>query len=137
MRRILGNVGSFKLPNGKYGFGRIFESPCVAFYKHIGETEKDVPPIEDYAFIVCVYSYAVTEMKMVEKRKFESIEEVAHPLMYIKDPISKEFFLYIDGEMHPSTREECRNLEVCAVWDLDHVGDRLMGNDIWNDKEWD
>ena len=89
MRRILGNVGSFKLPNGKYGFGRIFKSPCVAFYKHIGETEKDVPPTEDYAFIVGVYDYAVTEMKMVEKRMFESIEEVTAIMENLKTEAGK------------------------------------------------
>ena len=31
MRRILGNVGAFQLPNGKYAFGRIFKDSTVAF----------------------------------------------------------------------------------------------------------
>lgn len=52
MRRIVGNVGAFKLPNGEYGFGRIFKYADVAFYRHIGKNEKDLPKTEDYAFIV-------------------------------------------------------------------------------------
>ena len=41
MRRIVGNVGAFKLPNGEYGFGGIFKYADVAFYRHIGKNEKD------------------------------------------------------------------------------------------------
>ena len=73
MRRIVGNVGAFKLPNGEYGFGRIFKYADVAFYRHIGKNEKDLPKTEDYAFIVGVYNSSVSLMKYVEKRPYVSI----------------------------------------------------------------
>lgn len=28
--------------------------------------------------------------------------------------------------------EVCKDLEVCAVWDINHVEDRLMGDDVWH-----
>ena len=88
MRRIVGNVGAFKLPNDEYGFGRIFKYADVAFYSHIGKNEKDC--------------------------------------------ISGEYSIYYaNGDIVPSTYEECKNLEVCAVWELSHVIDRLMGDDKW------
>lgn len=132
MRRIVGNVGCFKLPNGRYGFGRIFEDGTVAFYKHIGTSENDTPKSEDYLFIVGVYNSGVTKMKLVEKRMYNSIDEVTPPPMKIKDVISDKYLIYKNGQMYSSTYEECKNLETCAVWELEHIIDRLMGDDKWN-----
>lgn len=132
MRRIVGNVGVFKLPNGKYGFGRIFKYADVAFYKHIGENERDLPKSEDYAFIVGVYNSSVTKMKYIEKRPYDYEDEVTAPPKFIKDCISGEYSIYYaNGEIVPSTYDECKDLECCAVWELAHVIDRLMGNDKW------
>ena len=134
MRRILGNIGCFRLPDGRYGFGRIFDDACVAFYKHIGISEKDAPTTEDYACIVGLYNSSVTKMKMVEKRPYESINEVTPPPMAIKDLISGKYRIYKNVNIFPSTYEECKNLEICAVWELEHVIDRLMGDNKWNMK---
>ena len=132
MRRILGNIGAFKLPNGKYGFGRIFKYADIAFYKHFGETEKDLPPNEDYAFIVAVYNSSFTKMKYVEKRPYADESEVTLPPKAIRDCISGEYRMYYPhGEVVPSTYEECKDLEISAVWELVHVIDRLMGDDKW------
>ena len=132
MRRIVGNVGAFKLSNDEYGFGRIFKYADVAFYRHIGKNEKDLPKTEDYAFIVGVYNSSVSLMKYVEKRPYVTESEVTSPPTYIRDCISGEYSIYYaNGDIVPSTYEECKNLEVCAVWELSHVIDRLMGDDKW------
>lgn len=50
------------------------------------------------------------------------------PMQYIYHGSSKvQFELYNTntGEITPSTKEECRGLESCAVWDMHHVEDRL------------
>ncbi|WP_295068017.1 hypothetical protein [Ruminococcus sp.] len=131
MRRIVGNIGCFKMPDGRYGFGRIFQETAVAFYKHIGVSEGDIPQTEDYAFIVGVYDSGVRKMKLVEKRAYSSIEEVTAPSMSIKDPISGEYSIYKEGMIIPSDYEECKELEVCAVWELEHIIDRLLGDNKW------
>jgi len=131
LRRIVGNIGCFRLSDSKYGFGRIFQDACVAFYKHIGASEKDIPQTEDYAFIVGVYDSGVKKMKLVEKRPYSSIEEVTAPPMSMKDPISGEYSVYKNGAIRPSDYEECRDLEVCAVWELEHVIDRLLKDGKW------
>ena len=132
MRRILGNIGAFQLPNGKYAFGRIFKEASVAFYKYFGESENDLPPNEDYAFIVGVYNEDVTKMKYVEKRPYADESEVTSPPNFIYDTISGKYKIYENGQIRPSTYEECEGLERCAVWHLNHVIDRLMGDDKWN-----
>ena len=30
--------------------------------------------------------------------------------------------------------EKCKNLEICAVWELHHLIDMLNGNTIWDDS---
>ncbi len=52
--------------------------------------------------------------------------------MKIKDVISDKYLIYKNGQMYPSTYEECKNLETCVVWELEHIIDRLMGDDKWN-----
>lgn len=66
--------------------------------------------------------------------------EVTSPPTYIRDCISGEYSIYYaNGDIVPSTYEECKNLEVCAVWELSHVIDRLMGmtngKNVWHYKD--
>lgn len=131
MKRIVGNIGAFQLPNGKYAFGRIFKDTSVAFYKHFGNNEKDLPENEEYAFIVGVYDEVVKQMKYVEKRTYADESEVTSPPKSIKDCISGEYSIYENGIIRPSTYEECKDLEVCAIWHMYHIIDRLMGDDKW------
>ena len=132
MKRIVGNIGVFRLPNDKFAFGRIFKDSTVAFYKHMGNSEKDLPEKEDYAFIVGVFTEDITKMKLIDKRPFQDEKEVTPPPSYIKDPISGKYKIYENGKIRPSTYEECKGLERCAVWHMNHVIDRLMGDDKWN-----
>lgn len=55
MKRIVGNIGALKLPNGKYAFGLIFKQSYVGFYKYHGNDEKDLPTDDEYAFILSVH----------------------------------------------------------------------------------
>lgn len=41
----------------------------------------------------------------------------------ILDP--SKFELYVGGEIRPATRSECEGLERCAVWEPEHVEQRL------------
>lgn len=127
MRRIVGNIGCFRLPDGKYGFGRIFLDSTVAFYRHIGISEYDIPKTEEYLFIVGVYDSSIKKMKLVEKRNYSNENEVTPPPMKIEDSISGGYKIYKNGIIFPSSFEECEKLETCAVWDLEHVIDRIMG----------
>ena len=45
---------------------------------------------------------------------------------------SGKYSIYRNGELLPSSYEECKDLETCAVWELNHVIDRLIGDDKWN-----
>lgn len=42
-----------------------------------------------------------------------------------KDPISGKLSIYLNERETPATQEECLKLESAAVWDPEHVEDRL------------
>ena len=131
MRRIIGNIGCFPLPDGRFGFGRIFSDACVAFYRHIGTSPHNLPPDDDYAFTVGLYDRSVAKMKLAEKRPFQRIEEVTAPPMAIQDPITGAYSIYQNGEITPASDDACKNLEICAVWTLEQVIDRLLNDEKW------
>lgn len=131
MKRIAGNIGALMLPDGKYAFGLIFKQSYVGWYKYHGENEKDLPVDDDYAFIISVHKEVISTMKLVGKKPIADEKEIEPPPQRIVDPFTGKCEIYINGEIKPSTYEECKDLENCACWELRHVTDRLMGNNKW------
>ena len=63
---------------------------------------------------------------VVDFRPLES--ELASPVEYfIKDRLTGQYSVYrsSDGHTRESTYEECKTLEAAAVWEAEHVEDRL------------
>lgn len=134
LRYRLGIVYAIPLPNGKFGFGRTMEDAGFAVYKHIGESQIDTPNTEEYQFIVGVYRQSLRSSGwvVIENRLFNSDEDPFPPPQCIVDKISGQYQIYHRGEMRNASQEECEGLEIAAVWDADHIIDRIMGDDKWN-----
>lgn len=130
----LGNVHQIPLPNGKYAYGRVLKDASIAIYKEISNSPNMIPSTEDYAFIVGVYRDVLTsgEWPIVGRRPFENAEEAWPPPNCIIDSISGEYSVYYKGEIRPGSKEECEDLEVAAVWEAEHIIDRIMGSDKWH-----
>jgi hypothetical protein len=47
------------------------------------------------------------------------------PKFFKQDVISKKFYIYNDAQDIPATKEECVGLERAAVWEPEHVENRL------------
>lgn len=46
--------------------------------------------------------------------------------MFIQDYFNPaDLRIYIGGEVRPASYEECEGLERCALWDAEHIEDRL------------
>jgi hypothetical protein len=129
-----GDVYTIPLPNGKFAFGRVFDDAGFGVYKHIGERMDDTPKSEDFQFNVGVYRHALTagEWTFIENRPFNNKEEAFPPPSCIIDSISGEYSIYHKGEIRSSTKSECEGLEITAVWDANHITDRIMGDDKWH-----
>lgn len=88
---------------------------------------------EEYQFFVSVYKDLLQdgEWKVVGNRRFEDEEDAWAPPRCVIDAITKKGSLYYRGEIIPCEYEECKDLEIAAVWDREHVVDRIMGDDKW------
>ena len=139
-RTKLGNVYAIPLPDGRFGFGRLFQDGAIAIYKHIGQSIEDVPQSEEYDFIVGVYRDVLTcgDWPVIENRPFGNEEESWPPPAYIWDSLSGKYKQYYKGEITPSTKAACKGLEIAAVWASNHIIDRIMGDDKWQriNLEW-
>ena len=130
----LGDVFAIPLPNSKYAFGRRYRDASIGIYKHIGVDVNDLPQQEEYQFIVGVYDDVLKSGKwpIVDNRPFKNEEEEWPPPYYMKDPITGKYSIYHKGQDRKSTEQECKGLEVAAVWEAEHIIDRIMGSDKWN-----
>jgi immunity protein 26 of polymorphic toxin system len=136
--RAPGRVVRIDLGKGRCAYGRALNKPTVEFYDRPGKTEEVVDLIElvsapvifriavmDYAFrrhggweLLHVVTLTQQERTRVEHYAKQDVFTNAISI-YWKDPISGSY-----GET-PATFAECQGLERCAVWDPNHVEDRL------------
>jgi hypothetical protein len=46
--------------------------------------------------------------------------------------LSGEYSIYDKGEMGKDTKLECEGLKIAAVWEAEHIIDRIMDDDRWH-----
>ena len=84
----------------------------------------DVPIL----FIIAIHKSVPRLLKFKKIGKLSLREDfLLPPLFYIVDNISKNFFVYnaLDGTITPSDKKQCKGLECAAVWEDNHVLDRI------------
>lgn len=134
IRIKLGDVYAIPLPNNKFAFGRRFKDAGIGIYKYIGESIEDTPINEAYQFIVGVYDDVLKtgQWKIVENRPFQNEVEAWPPPACVIDKLSGDYSIYYMGEIKRASKSECEGLEIAAVWEAEHIIDRIMGEDKWH-----
>jgi len=130
----LGDVYAIPLPDGRFAFGRRFKDASIAIYRYIGKSVEDIPQDEDYQFIVGVYDDVLKsgQWTVVINRPFEDEDEAWPPPACVIDKLSGGYSIYHKGEMKRASKQDCDGLEVAAVWEAEHIIDRIMGDDKWH-----
>ena len=77
---------------------------------------------------ICLYRSSLSKLQVVGNRPFANDEDSWPPDKVIVDAVSGRGSLYHHGKILKCTYEECKDLEVCAVWELSHLVDMLMGD---------
>ena len=127
----VGSILQIPLPDNRFAFGKLYQDSCIAIYEEIAASPNSIPQEEKFQFIVGVYSDVLASWAVVDFKPFACEADSWPPPMYILDPISGEYSIYYQGESIPSTKEQCKDLEEAAVWDVHHIIDRIMGEDKW------
>jgi hypothetical protein len=136
MKRQQRTVGAFvaiKLPNGKYGYGRILDKAAFAFYDLItNDIITDIAQIRDrpILFIVAAYDDIITKGRWLKigKSPLENHLMIL-PMKYIQDPINQSEFRLYDpntGLMASTTEDKCIGMEEAAVWEAFEVEQRIL-----------
>jgi hypothetical protein len=136
-RRAPGRIVRINLRNDEFAYGRQLAGPLVEFYDYLSKGALDIDLLQlvdkPVAFRVFVMKAAFRSdgwellgTVTLSTREFHTIHQ-----FFKKDPISGALSIYWEdpsdgtwGE-RPATAAECAKLERAAVWDREHVEDRL------------
>lgn len=133
MKKQKFNIGALlqiDLKNGQYAFGRVVNKEETLFYDFFTDNISNLNLAEIYSakelFRVSVMKYAITsgQWTVIDNKPIEA--DLALPNKYfMQDMITKEFSVYHQGHIIPATYEDIKGLECAAVWEPEHVEDRL------------
>ena len=132
----LGDIYEIELPNGKKAYARLFKENTLAIYRGIYSDYSEVPQEETYFRCVSVYKKILTDgmWKIVGNRPFGNDNHAWAPPKVVVDAITGKGRLYYKGEIKACSFEECKGLEVAAVWDRNHIIDMIMGETKWDES---
>lgn len=130
----LGDIFEIDLPNGKKAYGRLYKEYTLAIYDQICNDISELQEGNNYRFFVGVYKDILQDgiWPIVTNRKFEHDDDAWPPPQCIVDAITGAGSMYYKGKVIPCDYEECKDLEVVAAWDRNHIIDRIMGISIWD-----
>jgi hypothetical protein len=147
-KRIRRNPGQFvaiDLGNGWRAFGRVLKEPLIAFYDHRAKADA-VPELpclaaQPLAFRIMVMNHAVTHGRWPVIGSLPLTPALSASADFFKqDPINGQLSIYNDDLAptfeRPATRSECQTLERAAVWDPEHVEDRLRDHFAAQPNKW-
>lgn len=140
--RTAGDIVGIPLGNGQYAFAWVLSAPLMAFfdYRTDGQMTPDAAELANrtIAFRIWVVDHAVTAGRwtVVGHRNVPNDVAVA-PWFYKQDPLSKALSMTQTGtEEVPASAEECSRLERAAVWEPEHVEDRLRDHFAGRPNKW-
>jgi hypothetical protein len=118
------------LADGSYGYGRLLDFPYAAFYDF--RTEHAASNLDEIAlrpvlFLVAVHKSILETWEIIGKRQLEdSIGQLPERFMQDVSNFDKCKIVDCKGNERPAKPEECVGLERVAVWEADHVEERLL-----------
>ncbi|MEZ2220231.1 Imm26 family immunity protein [Rhizobium sp. RCC_161_2] len=128
VRRVEGSLLEIKLGGNQKAYARVLPDTLFAFY--LVDEDRPIEPSHFATarpvFTLPAMKYAVTSGRWPVVAKWPLEEELTTPIpFFMQDRLNGELSLYIGGVVRPADITECLGLECAAVWDPEHVEDRL------------
>lgn len=139
IRRRVGDIVKIPLAENSYCFGRVLQEPLMAFYDLLVSTVPDIGRISSspILFKVWVMNKAITSGRWPVIGNADLDKEITSvPEFFKQDPVSKAFSKYSDGKEKPATQSDCIGLERAAVWEAEHIEDRLRDYYAGRKNKW-
>lgn len=136
--RTEGDVVRIDLGGGWRAYARVLREPLLAFYDL--KTNQD-PAIEaivssPIAFKIWVMNSAITSGRWSVIGHDDLAGTEPQEWFCKEDPLSGRLSKYSEGEEVTTTFEECSTLERAAVWEAEHVEDRLRDHFKGRPNKW-
>ncbi len=128
----LGDILEIPLGNGENAYARLYREGTLGIYAGRYHSYEEMPESVDFFRFITLYRNNLSRLQVVGNRPFENEEESWSPDTVIVDAITLKGSLYHHGEIFECTYEECKDLEVCAVWELPNLIDMLNGETKWD-----
>jgi hypothetical protein len=128
-KRTVDDIVRVELDDGTHTYARVLPEATFAFYDC--RTKQELPPdqiiLRPILFKIAVMNHAVTKGRWLVIGHAPVDEALATlPCKFIQDPINPAVFsIYENGNIRAASRAECLGLERAAVWEPEHVEDRL------------
>jgi hypothetical protein len=137
-----GAVVKIPLGDGTHTYGRLLVKPYVEVYDSV--TREEITDLESIVakpvlFTVSVFDHAITKGRWPIVSKLPYDEETAElPLQFLQDVADPRRCRLIDawGNITPASIEECAGLERAAVWEPEHVEDRIRDHYAGRPNTW-
>jgi hypothetical protein len=144
VRRREGDILRIDLGDGSHSYAQVAEEPLIIFFDGRFTEEQPLERVSrlPVLFRLTVMNYAVTRgIWPVIGHHPLAADNAEEPFFYQQDAISGRLALYHSSFSdtnyeRPASLAECEGLECAAVWEPEHVEDRLR--DYYNGRpnEW-
>lgn len=144
VRRKVGDILRIELGAGLHAYAQVADEPVIVFFEGVFEDEVAIERIPDLPvlFRLGVANHAISSgLWQVTGLKPLTAENALEPFFYKQDAISGRLSLYhsdfaATGYERPATLAECQHLECAAVWEPEHVVDRLRDHASGTPNRW-
>lgn len=144
IRRKPGDILKIDLGDGTHSYAHVSVDPCIIFYDGRFTNDLSVNDITALTelFNLSVYNYAISDgvWPIVAHSQLPP-EKMRKPLRYKQDSITGKLYVYHPdfadtNYERPATLDECRYMECAAVWEPNHVVDRLIDHYAGRPNKW-
>jgi hypothetical protein len=139
-RRTPGAIVQIPLGDGRNCYAQTLEEPEFVFFDLCTRITPDLNAIiiKPVLFRSWVMNHAVTSGRWLKLGVAPIAEDLARPVSrFIQDALDpSRFEITVGGQRRAATRRECENLERAAVWDPEHVEDRLRDHYAGHPNKW-
>lgn len=145
VRRKPGQIFEVRLGNDAYCYGLVLREPLMAFYDRLFPTQRSPEDVKDLpiAFTIMVMNSAITSGHWPVVGNAPIPESMLAPPKFCnRDSVSGEIMIYHEvPELaphyeRPAAPGECNGLETAAVWEPEHVEDRLRDHFAGRPNVW-
>jgi hypothetical protein len=144
VRRRAGDILKINLGGGIHSYAQVAEEPLIVFFDEAGSEEVQLDRIIRLPalFRIWVHNDAVKKgIWPVIGNQQLAPKHAAEPYFYKQDAVTGRLSLYHSsfadtGWERPASATDCEGLECAAVWDAEHVEDRLRDHFAGQSNRW-